>query len=213
MGGGDVVALQGDRGPPGRRGLKGDSGDRGPAGSRGPTGKRGTEGPDGPPGKIGKMGPFGASGGIGTCAEKGDKGDTGGVGQQGPIGPLGNTGPRGSQGAIGKIGPKGDRGAPAVEIDIVAELCKHLPIAIVEQYRRGAYARYSINSMEYMELHDAARVKTIIDKGGRCNASQSDVTRMVTLSQTRGNSNYVINFHNDAYNMEADIHDSLFLHV
>ena len=38
--------------------------------------------------------------------------------------------------------------APAVEIDIVAELCNHLPIAIVEQYRRGAYAHYAINSME-----------------------------------------------------------------
>ena len=39
------------------------------------------------------------------------------------------------------------------------------------------------------------------------NASQSDVTRMATLSQTRVNSNYVLNFHNDAYNMEADMHD------
>ena len=41
----------------------------------------------------------------------------------------------GSQGVAGKIGPKGDkgdRGALAVEIDIVAELCKHLRIAIVE---------------------------------------------------------------------------------
>ena len=44
------------------------------------------------------------------------------------------------------------------------ELCKHLPIAIVEQYRRGAYARYAINSMKDIELHGAARVKTIIDK-------------------------------------------------
>ena len=35
--------------------------------------------------------------------------------------------------------------------------------------------------MEDIELHDAARVKTIIDKGGRCNAGQSDVTRMATL--------------------------------
>ena len=43
--------------------------------------------------------------------------------------------------------------------------------------------------------------------GGRCNASQSDVTRMATLSQTRVNSNYVRNFHNDAYNMEADMYD------
>ena len=57
--------------------------------------------------------------------------------------------------------------------------------------------------MEDIELHDAARVKNIIDKGGRCNASQSDVKRMAT----RVNSNYVLNLHNDAYNMEADIHD------
>ena len=75
----------------------------------------------------------------------------------------------------------------------MAELCKHFPIAIVEQYRR-----YVINSMEDVELHDAARVKTIIDKGGRCNASQSDVTRMATLSKTRVNSNYALNFHNEA---------------
>ena len=82
-----------------------------------------------------------------------------------------------------------------------------LPIAIVELYRRGAYVRYAINSMEAIELHDAARVKTIIDKGGHCNASQSDVIRMATLSKTQVNSNYVLNFHHDAYNMEADIHD------
>ena len=37
--------------------------------------------------------------------------------------------------------------------------------------------------------------------------NQSDGTRMDTLSKTRVNSNYVVNFHNDAYNMEADIHD------
>ena len=61
--------------------------------------------------------------------------------------------------------------------------------------------------MEDIKLHDAARVNDIIDQGGRCNASQSDFTRMATLSQTRVNSNYVLNFHNDAYNMEANMHD------
>ena len=121
-----------------------------------------------------------------------------------------NTGPRGSQGAAVKIGSKGDKGDRAVEIDIVAELCKPLLIAIVEQYRRGAYARYAINSMEDVELHDAARAKTIIDKGGRCNTSQTDVTRMATLSQTGVN---IFNFHNDAYNMEADIYDFHYLCV
>ena len=61
--------------------------------------------------------------------------------------------------------------------------------------------------MEDIELHDAACVKTIIDKGGHCNVSQIDVMRMATLSKTRVKSNYVLNFHNDAYNIEADIHD------
>ena len=152
---------------------------------------------------------LGARGGAGARGENSDKGDTGGVDQQGPIGWQGSTGPSGSQGAAGKIGPKGGKGDRAVEFDIVAELCKHLPIAIVEQYRRGAYARYAINLMEDIELHDVAHVKTIIDKGGRCNAIQSDVTRMATLSQTLVNSNYVLNFHNDAYNMEADMYQAL----
>ena len=105
------------------------------------------KGPGGPPGKIGKVGPVGARGGAGTRGEKGDKGDTGGVGQQGPIGPQGSTGPRGSQRATCTAGPKGDKGDPAVDIDIVAELCKHLPMERVEQYRRGAHIRYAINSM------------------------------------------------------------------
>ena len=159
------------------------------------------------------MGPVRARGGAGARGEKGNKGDTGGVGQQGPIGPQGSTGPRGSQGSTGTAGPKGDKGDRAVDIDIVAELCKHLPVELVEQYRGGAYIRYAINSMKDIELHDTAHVKTIIDKVGRCNATQSDVTRMASLSQTRVNSNYVLNFHNDAYNMEADMADFHYLCV
>ena len=54
--GGSGVALQGDRGPSGARGLKGDSSDQGSVGSRGPAAKRGVEGREGPPGKIGKNG-------------------------------------------------------------------------------------------------------------------------------------------------------------
>ena len=54
---GSGVALQGDRGPSGVRGLKGDSGDQGSIGRQGPVGKRGAVGPGGPPGKIGKIGP------------------------------------------------------------------------------------------------------------------------------------------------------------
>ena len=46
---GDIVALQGDRGPSGARDLKRNSGDKRPAGSRGPTGKRGVDGPEGSP--------------------------------------------------------------------------------------------------------------------------------------------------------------------
>ena len=88
----------------------------------------------------------------------------------------------------------------------MAELCKHLPLEMVEKYRRVAYIRYAINSMEDIELHDAAHVMTI-DKGGHCNATQSDVTRIASLSQTQVNSNYVLNFHNDAYNMDTDMAD------
>ena len=153
------------------------------------------------------MKPVGARGGAGARGEQGDKGDTGGVGQQGTIVPQGGTGPQGSRGATGTAGPKGDKGDPAVDIDIVVELCKHLPMEMVEQYRRGAYSRYAINSMESIELHDAAHVKTIIDKGGRINATQSDVARLASLSHTQVNSNYVLNFHNDAYNMGADMAD------
>ena len=205
--GGMGFALHGDRRPSGVKGLKGDCGDRGVAGSRGPTGKRGAAGPGGPPRKIGKVGPVGARGGAGACGEQGDRGDTGGVGQQGHICPQGSMGPLGSQ-ATGAAGSKGDKDDPAVEVDIVAELCKHLPMEMVEQYRRGAYIRYAINSMKDMELREAIHVKTNIDKcGGRCNATQSDVMRMASFSQTHVNSNYVLNFHNDAYNMDADVAD------
>ena len=62
---------------------------------------------------------------------------------------------------------------------------------IVEQYRRGAYTRFAINSMKDIELHGATHVKTIIDKGGRSNVTQSEVTRMASLSQTQVNSNFV----------------------
>ena len=88
----------------------------------------------------------------------------------------------------------------------MAELCKHLLMEMVEQYRRGAYIRYAINSMKDIEVHNTAHVKTIIGKGGRTNATQIDVTRMACLSQTQVYSNYVLNFHN-AYNMDADIVD------
>ena len=107
---GSGVALQGDRGPSGVKGLKGDFGDRGPVGSQGPAGKRGAVGPGGPPGKIGKMGPVGNKGDIGARGEKGDKGDAGGIGQQASVGLRGSTGPRGVQGAKGLRGVAGIQG-------------------------------------------------------------------------------------------------------
>ena len=67
------IALQGDRGPSGARGLKGDFGYKGPVGNRGSTGKCGVEGSKGPPGKIDKMGPVGSKGEVGDHCEKGDK--------------------------------------------------------------------------------------------------------------------------------------------
>ena len=79
---------------------------------------------------------------------------------------------------------QGDKGDPAADIDIVAELCKHLPMEMVEQCRRGAYSRYAINSMEDIEHHDADHDKCIIDKGGRSNATESDVARMASLSDS-----------------------------
>ena len=112
---GDIVALQGDRGPSGARGLKGGSGDKETAGIRGPTGKQGMEEPEGPPGKIGKMGSVGSRGRIGVRGEKGDKGDPGGVGQQGPVGPQVSTGPRGVQGTNGLRGVAGIQGPLGVQ--------------------------------------------------------------------------------------------------
>ena len=76
---GSGVALQGDRGRSGVKGLRGDSGDQGSVGSQGPVGKRGALGPRCPPGKIGKIGPARSKGDVGAW-EKGDKGDAGGVG-------------------------------------------------------------------------------------------------------------------------------------
>ena len=40
-----------------------------------------------------------------------------------------------------QLDPKGDKGDPAGDMDIVAELYKHLPMEMVEQHRRGAYIR------------------------------------------------------------------------
>ena len=163
--GGNATSIKGDRGIQGKR-----TGGVGPIGPHGPKSDIGPPGGAGVKGDRGEVGPKGEQGVRGLACEIGPRGDKGERGSAGEIGPKGGNGDPGSQGAAGKIGlkgDKGDRGALAVEIDIVSELCKHLPIAIVEQYRLGAYIRYSIDSMKDIELHDAARVKTIIDKGGR----------------------------------------------
>ena len=107
---GSTVALQGDRGPLGTRGLKGDSGDRGPVGSRGPAGKHSVEVPEGPPGMIGKMGPVGSKGEIGARGETSDKGDTGGVGPRGSTGTRAVQGAKGLRGVAGIQGPLGVQG-------------------------------------------------------------------------------------------------------
>ena len=93
-------------------------------------------------------------------------------------------------------------------------------VTLIRVYSGRVYVLDDVATMEVSNRHIATdtirsnliyfvkgHVKTIIDKGGRCNASQSDVTRMATLLQTRVNSNYVLNFHNDAYTMEADMYD------
>ena len=70
---GSGVALLGDRGPSGVRGLKGDPGDQGSSGRQGPAGKRGAVAPGGPPGKIGKIRPPGPIGSKGNVGERGEK--------------------------------------------------------------------------------------------------------------------------------------------
>ena len=85
--------MQGDRGPSGTRGLKGDSGDPLEV--------------DVQLENVVLKDPYGE---IGACGEKVDNGDTGGIGQQGPIGPRGSTSPRGVQGAKGLCGVAGIQG-------------------------------------------------------------------------------------------------------
>ena len=138
--GGVGFALHGCRGPSGAKGLKGDSGDRGVAGCRGPIGKRGAAGPGGPPGNIGKVGPVGARG---EARARGDR-----VTRETMVVLVNKSlwvnkevrANRIVEEPLVQLDPNG--------IDIVAELCKHLPVEMVEQYRRGAYIRYAINSMK-----------------------------------------------------------------
>ena len=82
--------------------------------------------------------------------------------------------------------------------------CVDVTIPVVEQYRHGAYLRYALNSKKDIVMHhDGTHVEAIIDKGRHCNACQSDVGRMATLSSTRLLDNYVLDFQDDAYTMRV----------
>ncbi|QSQ28111.1 hypothetical protein JY651_14465 [Pyxidicoccus parkwayensis] len=118
-----IPGPQGETGPAGPQGLKGDPGNTGPVGPAGPagpqglkgdTGATGPAGPTGPAGAQGAQGPKGDPGTAGTQGLKGDTGATGPAGPagaQGPQGIKGDTGATGATGAQGPQGLKGDTGA------------------------------------------------------------------------------------------------------
>jgi len=116
----DVYSLtlatlqQGDPGPQGPQGLKGDPGDPGPVGPQGPQGDPGEQGPIGPQGSQGdpgEQGPTGPQGTEGTAGEPGPAGPKGDPGEQGPQGATGPQGPTGERGDTGPVGPQGTPGA------------------------------------------------------------------------------------------------------
>lgn len=78
--------VNGDTGP---QGLKGDKGD---VGATGPQGERGLQGEAGPTGLQGTQGETGATGSAGPAGPQGQKGD---AGPTGPAGPAGAQGPPG----------------------------------------------------------------------------------------------------------------------
>ena len=105
-----TLALQGEKGNTGDRGLqgiqgdKGDTGEQGPQGIQGEQGEKGDTGPQGPQGIQGEKGETGAQGETGAKGDKGDKGDTG---EQGPQGIQGEQGEKGDTGPQGIQGPAG----------------------------------------------------------------------------------------------------------
>ena len=136
--GGEGFALHGDRGPSGAKGLKGDSGDRDVAGSRGPTGKRGAAGPGGPPGKLVKLEHVVELEHVVNRVTR----ETLAVLVSKDIEVHKEVrAHRIVEEPLVKLDPKWDKGDPAVDIDI--DLCKHLPVEMVEQYRRGVARCYS----------------------------------------------------------------------
>ena len=77
------------------------------AADQGPEGEPGPQGAEGPKGEPGETGPKGDTGLAGPAGEIGPKGDTGPTGPAGQIGPKGDTGPTGPGGPQGEPGPPG----------------------------------------------------------------------------------------------------------
>jgi len=218
-GDGDATALYGDRGPPGPTGVQGI------AGPIGALGKRGIQGQAGPTGKVGRIGPVGGRGDVGIRGEQGKIGEQGikgerglvgpigkqgeqGRGEQGEIGEQGIKGERGEQGIVGSTGPagkqgeKGSRGSIGDPSDVLPVMCDYLPFSVAADYRSRIYFRYAFNTSGDVEM-EGKGIKTLVDKGGRANAVQSDVTRMATVLRVNKDSFY--NFHGSAYNIQASM--------
>lgn len=92
---GEVIIIDGERGPQGERGPRGEKGDRGPEGDAGEPGESGDPGADGEPGADGVDGVDGVDG------------------QDGATGATGPAGPAGPPGATGAPGPTGPAGYPS----------------------------------------------------------------------------------------------------
>jgi hypothetical protein len=88
-------------------------GDRGPIGIAGEKGETGSSGLQGNPGPQGIPGPQGDQGIQGFQGIQGDQGPPGSSvdGDQGPTGPQGDTGPQGNDGPAGLDGTNGTNGA------------------------------------------------------------------------------------------------------
>lgn len=86
---GEVVVIEGERGP------------QGPQGERGPRGEKGDKGLKGDDGEPGLDGADGANGIDGVDGVDGEPGTTGATGPAGPAGPVGAPGPTGATGPAG----------------------------------------------------------------------------------------------------------------
>ena len=110
---GKIQGPQGEQGPKGDPGAKGEQGIQGPKGDPGAKGEQGEQGPKGDPGAKGEQGIQGPKGDAftysdfteeqleslkGPQGERGPKGDPGAKGEQGEQGPQGERGPKGEDG-------------------------------------------------------------------------------------------------------------------